>query len=152
MKITISAIGKGKQSALTELSSSYLKRLPWQVSICEHEEKKPLPEAQLKASEAKLLRSSVPNGARRVVLDERGKLLDSKAFATQFERWQDEGVGQVAFMIGGAAGHNPSVIDEADLVLSLGKMTWPHMLARAMLIEQIYRAYTILTGHPYHKA
>ena len=88
---------------------------------------------------------------RRVALDERGKSLTSLAFADRLRDWRDAGAPDVAFFIGGADGHDPSVRDAADLVLSLGAMTWPHALARVMLVEQIYRASTILAGHPYHR-
>jgi 23S rRNA (pseudouridine1915-N3)-methyltransferase len=86
-----------------------------------------------------------------VALDERGKSLDSSAFATLLGRWQDEGLGDLAFVIGGAEGLSPAVLERADLALSFGQMTWPHLLVRVLLAEQLFRAQCILDGHPYHR-
>jgi 23S rRNA (pseudouridine1915-N3)-methyltransferase len=99
-----------------------------------------------------LLADAVPKGATIIVLDQRGKTLSSEDFATRLGRWQDEGVGDLAFIIGGADGLDPAWRQRAALVLSLGAMTWPHVLARVMLAEQLYRAQSILAGHPYHRA
>lgn len=88
---------------------------------------------------------------KRVVLDERGRQLSSMAFAETLGAWRDAGVADAAFLIGGADGHDPILREAADLVLSFGAMTWPHALARLMLVEQLYRASTILAGHPYHR-
>ena len=87
-----------------------------------------------------------------VALDERGKAMPSADFATQIETWRDNGVADLVFVIGGPDGLAPAVGTRADLMLAFGKMSWPHQLARAMLLEQVYRALTILTGHPYHRA
>ena len=102
------------------------------------------------AAEAALLRRA---GAaeKLVALDERGAALSSLKFAERLTGWRDDGVASAAFLIGGADGHDPAVRAEADLVLSLGAMTWPHALARLMLVEQLYRAATIAAGHPYHR-
>ena len=86
-----------------------------------------------------------------VALDEHGRQLGSRAFAKKMGQWRDDGMRDVAFLIGGADGHDQAVLDRADLKLSLGEMTWPHMLVRGLLAEQIYRANAILTGHPYHR-
>jgi 23S rRNA (pseudouridine1915-N3)-methyltransferase len=94
----------------------------------------------------------VPAGAALVALDRRGKVLDSQGFADRLARWRDNSVSDVAFLIGGADGHTETLLKEAELVLSFGAMTWPHLLARAMLAEQIYRAQQLLAGHPYHRA
>lgn len=88
---------------------------------------------------------------KTIVLDERGAALGSAEFARRLERWRDQGVASAGFAIGGADGHADVVRAAADLTLSLGPMTWPHALARALLAEQLYRAATILTGHPYHR-
>ena len=98
------------------------------------------------------LLAAVPQGARLVALDERGKNLDSPAFAALMGRWQDDGLGDLAFAIGGPDGLSPAVLERADLTLSLGPMTWPHLLVRVLLVEQLYRAQSILDGHPYHRA
>eukprot|EP01037_Dinobryon_pediforme_P001598 gene1598-1625_t len=89
--------------------------------------------------------------SRTVVLDERGKALGSADLARVLERWRDEGVREVRFLIGAADGHDAALRDRADLLLGFGAMTWPHMLARAMLAEQLWRAASILAGHPYHR-
>lgn len=89
---------------------------------------------------------------RTVLLDERGKQLDSERFATMLGRWRDEGVREVRFVIGAADGHTEATREGADLLLAFGTATWPHMLARAMLAEQLFRATSILAGHPYHRA
>lgn len=87
-----------------------------------------------------------------VTLDERGQTLTSAAFADALGRWRDDGVRSAAFLIGGADGHDAAARDAARLVLALSAMTWPHALVRAMVAEQLYRAATILAGHPYHRA
>lgn len=90
--------------------------------------------------------------ARTVLLDERGKQLTSEIFAAQLGRWRDDGIREVRFVIGAADGHGDGARAEADLLLAFGAATWPHMLARAMLAEQLWRATSILAGHPYHRA
>jgi 23S rRNA (pseudouridine1915-N3)-methyltransferase len=104
------------------------------------------------AAEAELLARAVPSGAVLVTLDERGKLLTSPEFATQLARWRDAGRQDVAFVIGGADGIDPSLRARADFSISFGQMVWPHMLVRVMLAEQLYRAANILSGGPYHRA
>jgi 23S rRNA (pseudouridine1915-N3)-methyltransferase len=103
------------------------------------------------AAEARMLDRAVPTGAATVALDERGKLMTSPDFAGLLARWRDAGVGGMAVLIGGAEGLDPALRDRADLRLSLGPMVWPHMLARVMLAEQLYRAAAILAGSPYHR-
>ena len=103
------------------------------------------------AEEADLLARMIPDGAKLVCLDERGKLLTSPQLADQLGAWRDEGIRDTAFVIGGADGIDPALRARADLSISFGKMVWPHMLARVMLSEQIYRATTILAGSPYHR-
>ncbi len=95
---------------------------------------------------------AVPDGAVMIVLDERGDSLTSTQFAQQLQRWRDDGVAELAFLIGGANGLNAEVRKSAQLVLSFGRVTWPHFLMRALLAEQLYRAQQILDGHPYHRA
>ena len=103
------------------------------------------------AAEADLLRAALPKGAVVCALDERGKVMSSPGFADLLARWRDDGRGDVAFVIGGADGLAPEVRAQADQLLSLGKMVWPHMLARGMVSEQRYRAASILAGSPYHR-
>ncbi len=104
------------------------------------------------AAEAALLARAAPRGALLCALDERGKALTSPQFARQLARWRDEGRQDLAFLIGGADGLSPDLRARAAFRLSLGPMVWPHMLARVMLAEQLYRAASILAGSPYHRA
>ena len=104
------------------------------------------------AAEADLLGRAVPSGAVLAVLDERGRSLTSPDFAAQLARWRDGGRQDVAFVIGGADGIDPALRDRAEVALSFGAMVWPHLLVRVMLVEQLYRAATILSGGPYHRA
>lgn len=106
--------------------------------------------ASRKAEEAKAIRATLPEGML-VMLDERGKSVSSEAFAAQLGRWRDDGRQAVGFVIGGADGIDPDFVKSADLVLSFSPMVWPHQLVRIMLAEQLYRATTILSGHPYHR-
>jgi 23S rRNA (pseudouridine1915-N3)-methyltransferase len=104
------------------------------------------------AAEGVLLARAVPEGALLVVLDERGRGMPSPDFAGQLASWRDAGRQDLAFVIGGADGIDPALRARADFALSFGAMVWPHMLVRVMLAEQLYRAATILTGGPYHRA
>ena len=121
------------------------------MTIVELEEKRRLPPALLKAREGELILGVLPAGARLVALDRAGEAWSSRDFAERLARWRERGEGAVAFAIGGAEGLADSVLERADSVVSLGPMTWPHLLARAMLLEQIYRAQQIAAGHPYHR-
>ena len=121
------------------------------VTLVEVEEKRPLPSPELKQREAELILAALPAGARLVALDERGARWSSRQFADRLAGWRDGGTGALAFAIGGADGLGQRVIDRADTALSLGPMTWPHLLARSLLLEQLYRAQQILAGHPYHR-
>ncbi len=105
-----------------------------------------------RAAEAALLERALPDGAVRVALDERGRTLTSPKFASRLAEWRDAGRGDLAFVIGGADGIDAALRGTMDFSLSFGTMVWPHMLARVMLAEQIYRATTILAGGPYHRA
>lgn len=118
------------------------------ASIIEVEDKK----GGGQQAEAVLLRKAIPDGALLVTLDERGKLLSSPEFANKLAGWRDNSQRDLVFMIGGADGIAPDLRAEADFSISFGKMVWPHMLARVMLCEQLYRASNILSGGPYHRA
>ena len=133
------------------MQALYAGRLAPPVTIVELEEKRRLPPTELKLREAELILGARPPGARLVALDQKGAGWTSRDFADRLAAWRDAGTGAVAFAIGGAEGLGPSVIESADAVLSLGAMTWPHLLARCMLLEQLYRAQQILAGHPYHR-
>ncbi len=103
------------------------------------------------AAEAELLEKALPKGGKLVVLDERGKELTSPQFSQKLADFRDQAAGDVAFVIGGADGIDPRLRAQADLAISFGRMVWPHMLARVMLAEQLYRAASILAGSPYHR-
>ena len=153
MKVSIIAIGKDKRSSPTfQLFEEYKKRTNWNIQLKELEYKKSLPPEQLKEKEASLLLDNIDPSSIIIALDENGKNISSEQLASQFKTWQDEGNSSFAFLIGGAAGHGQAVLNKAHLKLSFGKLTWPHMMARAMLAEQIYRINTIISGHPYHKS
>lgn len=152
MQITVAAVGRAKPGAERDLFDSYAGRLPWRIALKEIEIKKELATDVRRAREAEALLAAVPDGARIVALDERGKSEGSEAFAKRLGKWRDDGARTIAFLIGGADGLDESLRKRADLVLSFGALTWPHMLVRAMLAEQLYRAHTILTGHPYHRS
>ena len=152
MQITIAAIGKLKKNTPEDaLIQDYIKKTKWPVVIKEAEEKKSLNGEQLKEAESNLLLSNIPQGGKIIVLDEKGKTPSSREFASLLGKWIDEGTQSISFLIGGANGHAEFLKEKADYKLSFGRMTLPHMLARVVLAEQIYRAKTILDGHPYHK-
>lgn len=150
MRRLVIAVGRAQDEHLTALWSRYAGRSkpPLELRVVE-DKRRTAPDGKLR--EARLLLDAVPDGAIVVALDERGELLDSPGFARKLGGWRDQGKGQVAFLIGGADGLHESVLARAQLVLSFGRMTWPHQLARIMLAEQLYRAETILAGHPYHR-
>lgn len=104
-----------------------------------------------KAEEAAALAALLPPGAKKICLDERGKTMTSDAFAQKIGAWRDDGAPACALIIGGPDGLDPRFRDEADLSLAFGAMTWPHQIVRALAAEQIFRALTILSGHPYHR-
>lgn len=145
MKIYILAIGKCKKGSPEDmLIKEYQKRLNWELIIKEKDNDE-------RQKEAKFLLENIPSMAKVVVLDERGENMKSLEFAKRIGDWQIEGVSDICFLIGGADGHTDEVRKRADMLLSFGKLTMPHMLIRAILTEQIYRAQTILNHHPYHR-
>jgi 23S rRNA (pseudouridine1915-N3)-methyltransferase len=121
------------------------------VTIVELEVRERLPAAALRVREAALILAAVPARARLIALDERGAMWSSRGLAERLEAWRHQGVAQIAFAIGGADGLAAEVRDRAEATLSLGPMTWPHLLVRSLLLEQLYRAQQILAGHPYHR-
>ena len=158
MKLRILAVGRARSGPEAALIAEYQKRLQWPLVIEELEEKRPLSGAELKAREGALLQAALERAAAKtggrpilVALDERGKILGSRDFAGRLKAWEEQGAPEILFLLGGADGLAAEIRDQAAFVLSLGQMTWPHLLARAMLVEQIYRAQQILTGHPYHR-
>ncbi|MGR6328918.1 23S rRNA (pseudouridine(1915)-N(3))-methyltransferase RlmH [Sphingomonas sp. XXL09] len=138
MLLHIVARGRIGRSPEADLVDRYLKRIAWPTRISE------LPDTggRMPPLEAQ---------TRRVLLDEKGEMLGSLDFARRLERWRDDGVREARFLIGAADGFGDAERAEADLLLSFGRATWPHLLARAMLAEQLFRATSILAGHPYHR-
>lgn len=151
MRITLVAVGRAKSEPARALYDDYAARLRWPLVLREVEERRTLPPAELKKREGELILAALPRAARLVALDEHGRTMDSRAFAALLGRWQDQGLRDLAFAIGGAEGLSEAVLDRAQLRLSLGPMTWPHLLVRALLSEQLFRAQAILDGHPYHR-
>ncbi len=159
MRLLILAVGKLKAGPEKALVDEYARRLTWPLSTREVEARGRLEGAALKIREAELLLAALDQagpgkvGGRRVVaLDERGAEPGSAEFAGRIGAWRDQGVGEIAFVIGGADGLDETVRARADWVVAFGRLTWPHLLVRALLAEQLYRAQQILAGHPYHRA
>lgn len=145
MKIIIAAIGKCKKNAPeAALITEYTKRSGWDIIIKEQDNSN-------QEEEAKFLQQTIPAGAKVIVLDERGVNISSPELAEKVENWIINGCSEICFLIGGADGHIQSTRDKADLLLSFGKLTLPHILMRAVLTEQIYRIQTIINHHPYHR-
>lgn len=151
MRTTILAMGKWKKGPEQALFDTYCARMRPSPVLKEFDVRKKLSGAELKQAEAELLLDNVPKGAVIVALDERGKSMSSREFAGKIEKWQDQGRGDITFIIGGADGLDETVRARADLLISFGAMTWPHMLVRPMLAEQLFRSSAILSGHPYHR-
>jgi 23S rRNA (pseudouridine1915-N3)-methyltransferase len=151
MRITLAAVGRPKAGATQELYELYAARLRWRIILKEVEERRPLPPEALKEQEGELLLAALPRGAKVIALDETGRDMSSRDFADLLGRWQDDGTQDLAFLIGGADGLSQVARQAADVILSLGRMTWPHMLVRGLLAEQLFRAESILSGHPYHR-
>ncbi|MEO0821334.1 MAG: 23S rRNA (pseudouridine(1915)-N(3))-methyltransferase RlmH [Pseudomonadota bacterium] len=155
MRLTIAAIGRLKGGPEAALVADYAARATQAgrplalgpVDIVEVDERR----ARGQAEQGERLLAAA-DGALIVALDERGRAMDSPAFAALLAERRDGGTGRIAFLIGGADGHGAALRARADRLLSLGPMVWPHALARAMLAEQIYRAVSILAGSPYHRA
>ena len=139
MQLHIVARGKIGRSPEAELVDRYLTRIAWDTRLTE------LPETGGKIPAPR-------EPVRTVALDEKGRDLSSEKLASILGEWRDGGIREARFLIGAADGHSESQREEADLLLAFGKATWPHLLARAMLAEQLYRATSILAGHPYHRA
>jgi 23S rRNA (pseudouridine1915-N3)-methyltransferase len=150
MKITVLAIGKAK-GVEAEWAAEYRKRLGDQVVVKEFAAPKSLPPADAQKAEAQILLKAIPPKSFVVLLDERGTNYSSREFAAKFSLWQDQGINDLVFIIGGADGVTEDICTRADFTLGFGRLTWPHRLVRVMLLEQIYRAKQIIAGHPYHR-
>jgi 23S rRNA (pseudouridine1915-N3)-methyltransferase len=151
VRVTVAVIGRDRGGPARQLFDAYRKRSLWPLRLIELPPRSRLPLERRLAEEALRLLRSVPEGAVVVALDEHGRQLDSLAFARRLGYWRDQGRSEIAFLIGGPDGLAATVLESADLVVALGPMTWPHRLVRILLAEQLYRAQTILTGHPYHR-
>jgi 23S rRNA (pseudouridine1915-N3)-methyltransferase len=160
MKIVVVAIGRLKQGPERELAERYRERFDdigrklgfRGLEIHEIPESRAREAATRIAEEATAISALIPEKSALVALDERGKNIDSASFAQQLGRWRDEGSGNTIFTIGGADGLSPELQRKAKLRIAFGSATWPHQMVRVMLLEQLYRAATILAGHPYHRA
>jgi 23S rRNA (pseudouridine1915-N3)-methyltransferase len=136
----IIARGKIARTPEAELVDRYTKRIAWPLKLTE------LPD------QGGTVPAPAQTPVREVLLDEHGKVMSSEEFATLLGRWRDDGVREARFLIGAADGHGAAAREKADLLLGFGAMTWPHLLVRAMLAEQLWRATSILAGHPYHRS
>ena len=150
MRIHVIAVGRARGGPTAALFAEYTQRLPWPVSLHEVEARTG-GAADRGQREAALLAARIPARATLVALDPRGRVLSSEALAERIGRWRDDGIREVRFLIGAADGHDDALRREAYLLLAFGEATWPHMLARAMLAEQLWRATSILANHPYHR-
>ena len=137
MLLHVIARGKIGRSPEAELVERYLKRISWPTKLTELSERAPLPAS--------------PSGSVTVLLDEKGKALSSMELAKKLEQWRDSGAREARFVIGAADGHSAEERAGADLLISFGPSTWPHLLVRSMLAEQLFRATSILANHPYHR-
>jgi 23S rRNA (pseudouridine1915-N3)-methyltransferase len=145
MYVTIAAIGKLKDPALKSLFEEYRKRLEWKLDVAEFDAKSSIEQ------EGVCLINAIPPSTFVITLDEKGETLTSEEFAIFLNHIQLTHHGKLGFMIGGASGLSKDVKERAQKSLSFGRMTWPHLFVRIMLIEQLYRAQQILKGHPYHR-
>jgi 23S rRNA (pseudouridine1915-N3)-methyltransferase len=152
MRIQVAAVGRGGSDPGQALYEYFARRMTSHLALIEVTIKRPLQGAQLMAAEAAALLKAIPTEATVVALDPRGEVLSSEAFAERLRIWRDKGFRDLCFVIGGADGLGDAIRRRADFVLSFGAMTWPHLLARGMLAEQLYRAQSINAGHPYHRA
>jgi 23S rRNA (pseudouridine1915-N3)-methyltransferase len=152
MRIIIAAVGRFRKGPERDLFDSYVKRAHWPIELKEIEAKGRVNGPERQQQEGDLLQRAIPDGATVIALDERGAAQSSAKLAHTLETWQTQGHSKFVFLIGGADGLDEPVRKRADLLLSFGAVTWPHMLVRAMLAEQIYRAESILSGHPYHRS
>ncbi|MCB5203533.1 23S rRNA (pseudouridine(1915)-N(3))-methyltransferase RlmH [Neorhizobium sp. T786] len=159
MRISLFAVGRLKTGPEKDLASRYLDRFAKTgpavglefVRLVEVPESRASNPDTRKREEAAALDKALPEGSILILLDERGKSLDSENFANTMGRFRDSGKRDLMIAIGGADGLDPDLRGRADAVLNLGAMTWPHQVVRILIAEQLYRAVTILSGHPYHR-
>ncbi len=160
MRVIVIAVGRVKQGPERELAERYRERFDdlgrklgfRGLDIQELPESRARDTATRIAEEAAAIAGAIPERSVLVTLDERGQNVDSAAFAGHLGRWRDESVTSTVFVIGGADGLSPELQRKAKLRVAFGAATWPHQIVRVLLLEQLYRAATILAGHPYHRA
>ena len=151
MELLVIAVGRSREPGLDALYADYVRRCTWPIRLVEVQPRAALAPDRLKEAEAKLLLAAAPEGTVMVALDERGRDLSSGDLAQRLGAWRDQGRRNATFLIGGADGLAPAALAAVELRLAFGRQTWPHRLVRVMLAEQLYRATTILAGHPYHR-
>ncbi len=151
MHIRFIVVGKCAKGPIAELVREYLKRFTWQVSVQEIIPKKMSNSVSQKEHEAELILNACPKGGKLVILDERGENPNTIEISDRISSWQGQGFSSFCFVIGGADGLATTVRQKADWVLSFGQMTWPHMLMRVLLLEQLYRVQQVIANHPYHR-
>ncbi len=159
MRVLVLAVGRMKSGAEADLAERYRKRATQvgrnigirKIDIVEIRESRARETDKRMIEESIALANLVPDGAVTVLLDEKGENLGSPGIAEHLRKWRDSGAATIVFVVGGPDGLAPSLRDKARLKLAFGAATWPHQLVRVMLLEQIYRAITILSGHPYHR-
>ena len=160
MRLVVIAVGRLKQGPERELAERYRKRVEdlgrnlgfRGLDICEIPESRAREAAARIADEASAISAAIPPNSALVTLDERGENIDSASLAHRLGGWRDQSIGSASFVIGGADGLSPELRGRKGWTIAFGATTWPHQLVRVMLLEQLYRATTILAGHPYHRA
>lgn len=144
MKITVIAVGKLLGSEFVKAFDHYVSLLRWPVHVVEIA-------TGTQSAENDAILKKIPKDAFVIALDEKGKTISSRDFAKSIDKWQTAGHSHIVFIIGGADGLTKAVKDKANFQLSFGAMTYPHLMVRVMILEQLYRAFTILNNHPYHR-
>jgi 23S rRNA (pseudouridine1915-N3)-methyltransferase len=160
MRVMIAAVGRLKSGPERDLAERYLKRTAQSgrsigltsLDVIEIRESRADNTARRMLEESIAIANVIPDRAVTVLMDERGESMPSAAFAGHLQAWRGEDKPAVVFVIGGADGLAPALKDRSNLTIGFGAATWPHQLVRVMLLEQLYRAVTILSGHPYHRA
>jgi 23S rRNA (pseudouridine1915-N3)-methyltransferase len=151
MRITILAVGKLRHSVFNQLYELYAKRLKWELRLREIEPHNIKNIREQRRYETARLSTLIPNNAQVIVLDENGEMLSSLGLASWVDRKIQDGTKDICIVIGGANGLDLDILSKSHLILALGRLTWPHLMVRGMILEQIYRVQQILSGHPYHK-
>ena len=152
MRVTVAAVGRMRETVFRDLWQHYADRLAWDLDVREIPVGTGRNGASRRRAEAGALLAAIPKGARTIALDENGSAVSSPALAEWIGRHRDAGMRHLCVVIGGPDGLDQAVLRQVEFTLSFGRVTWPHLLVRGMLAEQLYRAERILAGHPYHHA